>query len=313
MILVLVLVANVRGLQRTLSPVTRAAPRATIADLDQISTPSFGATILDDATLLKAKILQLASTLDRGQGYNPTSGEQYKDRMARCVRNIEALIALGNKKEEVSLERLEGAWELVFASVKHGIFRSSPFFLAIDEAYRVAGDDPDKAELFFKLHELQTCSWGVSKIGRVGQTIDPETNMFYSTFDTQIFALTVIPIIGWFKLLPTFGGCVVTAAKILDLSEDGALKLEVDYTTAKPVEGLAGLGDWIWNVKVPVGAVWRLLPWNRGRPPLCDVKVRFLDDDFRIVQDAGGDYFVYTRPVDDDDDDDNNFDSSSKV
>ena len=29
-----------------------------------------------------------------------------------------------------------------------------------------------QSELFFKLHELQTCSWGASQIGRVAQTID---------------------------------------------------------------------------------------------------------------------------------------------
>ncbi|KAH8047165.1 hypothetical protein JL721_12241 [Aureococcus anophagefferens] len=33
-----------------------------------------------------------------------------------------------------------------------------PFFLAIEEAYRRVGT-PEKASLFFKLHELQTCSW----------------------------------------------------------------------------------------------------------------------------------------------------------
>ena len=99
---------------------------------------------------------------------------------------------------------------------------------------------PDKAELFFKLHELQTMSWGASKIGRVAQTIDPENGMLYSEFDTQIFSLTAIPIIGFWKLLPTFGGCVVTASK-MNINEN-ALNLEVEYTTAKPVEGLSGLG-----------------------------------------------------------------------
>ena len=34
---------------------------------------------------------------------------------------------------------------------------------------------------------------------------------------------------------------------------ENALNLEVEYTTAKPVEGLSGLGEWIWDVKVPVG------------------------------------------------------------
>ena len=62
-----------------------------------------------------------------------------------------------------------------------------------------------KSNLFFRLHELQTCSWGVSKIGRVAQTIRPKQdnpNQFYlySEFDTSIFSLTVIPILGWFKV-----------------------------------------------------------------------------------------------------------------
>ena len=72
----------------------------------------------------------------------------------------------------------------------------------------------DKANLFFKLHELQTCSWGVSKVGRVAQhiTVDltnnnnnvndennnqtKKTGYLYSEFDTSLFSLTVIPIVG---------------------------------------------------------------------------------------------------------------------
>ena len=115
----------------------------------------------------------------------------------------------------------------------------------------------DKATLFFKLHELQTCSWGASKIGRVAQRIDPKTNYLYSEFDTSIFSLTVIPILGFWKLLPTFGGCVVTASRV-EMVEGGRLKMEVDYTTSRPVEGLSGLGEWIWSVKVPVGAIWKV-------------------------------------------------------
>ena len=199
-----------------------------------------------------------------------------------------------------SLEEISGEWELVFTTVPHGIFRSSPFFLAVQEAFQFAQDTTafgeDKANLFFKLHELQTCSWGVSKIGRVAQTIDAETGYLYSEFDTSIFSLTVIPILGWFKLLPTFGGCVITAAKA-SVTADSVVEMEVDYTSSKPVPGLQGLGEWIWSVKVPVGAVWKLLPWNKGRPAACSVALKYVDEDFRIVQDLDGELFVYTRPV----------------
>lgn len=48
------------------------------------------------------------------------------------------------------------------------------FRSAISVAWRMtqvdAGyDDPDKSSLFFKLHQLQTGSWGISRIGRITQ------------------------------------------------------------------------------------------------------------------------------------------------
>eukprot|EP01038_Epipyxis_sp_PR26KG_P006813 gene6813-9329_t len=241
-------------------------------------------------TELKSQILQLGAALDRGQAYNPTSGEYYSKKMAFAKQTILNLVNTYNaeKSSLKSLEDINGEWELVLTTVPHGIFRSSPFFLAIQEAYAAVGES-DKARLFFKLHELQTCSWGASKEG-----------LLISEFDTSIFSLTVIPIVGWFKLLPTFGGRVVTVSKAtLDTSSnnENIVKLEVDYTTSKPVEGLQGLGEFVWNVKVPVGSIWRLLPWNQGRPANCSIKVKYFDNDFRIMEDSDGELFVYTRPV----------------
>lgn len=51
------------------------------------------------------------------------------------------------------------------------------------------------------------------------------------------------------------------------------------------------------GTQVPVGAIWKLLPWNRGMPAKAQLYLRYLDDDFRIVEDIDGEYFVYTRPV----------------
>lgn len=259
-----------------------------------------------DATMTleqrKAQILQLGAALDRGQSYNPTSGEYYSGTMLVAKKKIQELIQASDPNIHVpkTLNDIEGEWELVLTTVKHGIFRSSPFFLAVQEAFGYAENSEafgeDKATLFFKLHELQTCSWGVSKVGRVAQRINPTSKYLYSEFDTSIFSLTVIPILGWFKLLPTFGGCVITASKC-QMEANGKLSMEVDYTTSRPVAGLQGLGRWIWDVKVPVGFVWQLLPWNKGRKPICSVDVKYYDDDFRIVQDKDGDLFVYTRPV----------------
>ena len=130
--------------------------------------------------------------------------------------------------------------------------------------------------------------------------------MLYSEFDTNLLSLTVIPLLGFWKLLPTFGGCVVTACSA-QLGADGRLGMEVQYTTSRPVDGLSGLrplpgdvgrkiAEFIWSIKVPVGAVWKLLPWNNG-PPTCAVQLVYFDGDFRIVRDPGGQLFVYTRAV----------------
>lgn len=252
---------------------------------------------------LKAQILQLGAALDRGQAYNPTSGEYYSDNMKIAEGKIRNFLELSKEEfvpEKGDLDSIAGEWELVFSTVKHGIFRSSPFFLAVQEAFSYAEEPEafgeDKATLFFKLHELQTCSFGISKIGRVAQQISPEQKYLYSEFDTSIFSLTVIPILGFFKLLPTFGGTVITAAKC-EMAENGELKMVVDYTTSRPVKGLSGLGEWIWSIKVPVGFIWKLLPWNKGREALCSIFVKYVDDDFRIVEDKDGELFVYSRPV----------------
>ena len=50
-----------------------------------------------------------------------------------------------------------------------------------------------------------------------------------SEFDTNIFSLTVIPFLGWGKLLPTFGGCVVTESKVsMKDNGSGDIDLEVN-------------------------------------------------------------------------------------
>merc|ERR1719238_718956 len=149
--------------------------------------------------------------------------------MAMATSLVEALAA-ASPPLPTNLAALDGEWELVFTNVAHGIFRSSPFFLAIEEAYRRDGE-PDKAQLFFRLHELQTCSWGISKIGRVAQTIDSSAGMLYSEFDTNLLSLTTIPIIGFWKLLPTFGGCVITVSSAAYDAANGKIDMEVQYTT----------------------------------------------------------------------------------
>ena len=268
--------------------------------INNVNCYSIFSSSAKDINSLKLQILQCGAALDRGQAYNPTSGAYYQERVATARERIEKLIETNKKSKKITLESLEGEWELVLTTVPHGIFRSSPFFLAIQDAYSIVGK-PEKANLFFKLHELQTCSWGVSKIGRVAQRIDAKKGVLISEFDTSIFSLTVIPFLGYGKLLPTFGGCVATVSKAeLKGGSEGKggprLEMEVDYTTAKEVPGLRTIPGTI-GIKVPVGSIWKLLPWNKGRAATCSVEIKYLDDDFRIVEDNDGELFVYTRPV----------------
>jgi hypothetical protein len=87
---------------------------------------------------LKFDILQLGAALDRGQAYNPTSGEYYKERASTAKEKIKELISQPSNIP-ATLAEMEGEWELVLTTVPHGIFRSSPFFLAIQEAYARVG------------------------------------------------------------------------------------------------------------------------------------------------------------------------------
>eukprot|EP00546_Thalassionema_frauenfeldii_P000239 CAMPEP_0178931546 /NCGR_PEP_ID=MMETSP0786-20121207/21980_1 /TAXON_ID=186022 /ORGANISM="Thalassionema frauenfeldii, Strain CCMP 1798" /LENGTH=333 /DNA_ID=CAMNT_0020608455 /DNA_START=91 /DNA_END=1093 /DNA_ORIENTATION=+ len=273
-----------------------------VDDKPAAASPS---TISSSIEQLKIQLLQLGAALDRGQAYNPTSGDYYQENMDVARSKIQQLLdqAQGDNEETpatvpTSLENVSGEWELVLSTVLISLLA---ILFGHPGGYEYAEtktfeDGTSKPGLFFKLHELQTCSWGASKVGRIAQHIDAQSKYLYSTFDTSLFSLTVIPILGWFKLLPTFGGCVVTAATC----QEARLDMVVDYTTSRKVEGLNGLpllGDIIWKIKVPVGAIWKLLPWNKGRDATCKVYINYADQDFRIVQDIDGEFFVYTRPV----------------
>lgn len=178
-------------LARAAAPAAATTPRpAARARMQMVATaPTPTPTVFEtavataDAATLKQQILQLGASLDRGQSYNPTSGAYYAERMAAARERIEALVRLA-PPAPTSLAQMDGEWELVLATVPNGIFRSSPFFLAIEDAYvkhAPAGEPTGvdklgfflgardnsgraKADLFFKLHELQVCSWGASKV-----------------------------------------------------------------------------------------------------------------------------------------------------
>ena len=244
---------------------------------------------MEDTDEVKKKIYQIAAITDRGQRLNPFVSPMYQDKL----KEMEDLIQdLEKHNSEVSEEKLSGEWELIYSTVE--LFRSSPFFLAIEKAL----NNEFKSNLFFKLHQLQVGSFGLSTIGRIAQNIDFEKKEFISTFDTIIFGLTTIPILGWFKLLPTFGGRVITFSDELNL-KDNLLKMNLQKTKVSKVDGLNKIpifSKFFMDRWYPVKEVWEKLPWNKESPS-CEVSVIYLDDEIRIMKDIYGSIFIYIRPT----------------
>ena len=244
---------------------------------------------MQDIYEVKKKIYQISAITDRGQRLNPFVSPMYQEKL----KEMEQLVNdLEKQNSEISEEKLSGEWELIYSTVE--LFRSSPFFLAIEKAL----NDEYKSNLFFKLHQLQVGSFGLSTIGRIAQKIDFEKKEFISTFDTIIFGLTTIPILGWFKLLPTFGGRVITLADELNLN-DNILQMNLRKTKVSKVEGLNKIpifSKLIMDRWYPVKEVWEKLPWNKESPS-CEVSVIYLDEEIRIMKDIYGSIFIYIRPT----------------
>ena len=236
---------------------------------------------------LKQKIYKLSALTDRGQRLNKLISPIYQEKLTEMYETINYL---KEHSEQITEEIISGEWELIFSNVE--LFRSSPFFLAIENAL----NNRVKSDLFFKLHQLQVSSFGLSTIGKITQKIDFQNKEFLSSFDTVIFGLTTIPIIGWFKLFPTFGGSVITLADELALVNN-KLRMSLQKTKVSEVEGLNKIpifSKFLMNKWYPVKDVWRKLPWNKVNP-YCEVSIIFIDEDLRIMNDIYGSIFIYIK------------------
>ena len=236
---------------------------------------------------IKEKIYKISAKTDRGQRLNKLIAPMYQENLKEIRSLTKELIAFNS---EINEEKLNGDWELIFSDVE--LFRSSPFFLAIEKAL----NNQKRSDLFFKLHQLQVCSFGLSTIGKVSQKINFTKREFISTFDTIIFGLTTIPIFGWFKLLPTFGGRVITLANEISLNKN-VLRMTLQKTKVSEVEGLKRIpifSNLLMEKWYPVKNIWEKLPWNSNEPSL-EVFIKYLDEDMRIVEDIYGSIFVYVR------------------
>ncbi len=236
---------------------------------------------------IKMEIFKISASTDRGQRLNKLISPIYQEKLSEIDKLVKDL---QDKTENINEKNLSGNWELIFSDVE--LFRSSPFFLAIEKAL----NDKFKSDLFFKLHQLQVCSFGLSTIGKINQNINFENKELTSSFDTIIFGLTTIPIFGWFKLLPTFGGKVVTLANNLTL-KDNMLEMTLQKTKVTEVNGLKRIpifDNILMEKWYPVNEIWKKLPWNKEQPT-CNLEILYIDNDMRIVKDKYGSLFIYTK------------------
>jgi len=239
----------------------------------------------------KQEVMKIAALTDRGQ-LTKVQG-MYSHHRGRVAALVDTLSALAPAPPGEAAELVGGEWEVLYCSQQ--LFRASPFFMAIEEAY----NDTAKSELFFRLHELQTHSFGLSTVGRVYQRIDLDKGIMESEFDTVIFRETVVPLVGFWKLLPTFGGRICSTARDVSLSPTGTLSLTLDTTDLRPAPGLALmplLGKAVAGLDpFPTAAVWELLPWNRGKPTASS-EVVYVDGEMRVMR-SGDVLTVYVRPT----------------
>jgi hypothetical protein len=76
-------------------------------------TPSASATSLSGiqaSNKAKMEILTLGATLDRGQAYNPTSGEYYADRMEIAKQKIGEFVRNNPNNVPKDIEEIKGEW-----------------------------------------------------------------------------------------------------------------------------------------------------------------------------------------------------------
>ncbi len=245
---------------------------------------------MEDRKKIKMDIYKLSAATDRGQRLNKLISPVYQEKLYEIKELVKKL---QEKSDLINEKDLSGEWELIFSDVE--LFRSSPFFLAIEKSL----NNRIKSDLFFKLHQLQVSSFGLSTIGQIYQNINFEKKELISSFDTIIFGITTIPIVGWFKLLPTFGGRVITLANKLSL-KGNQLEMTLQKTKVIEVNGLNRIPFFskiLMDKWYPVNDIWMKLPWNKEQPT-CNLEILYLDKDMRIAKDIYGSLFIYIRPND---------------
>ncbi|CAM9907824.1 unnamed protein product [Hapterophycus canaliculatus] len=117
-----------------------------------------------------------------------------------------------------------------------------------------------------------------------------------SEVDLIILPLTSIPLVGFWKLLPTFGGCIATKAKCsLTGDNNQVVQLVVESTKLKAVKDVPLLplaGPLFEGMEFPTGEVAKKVV---GSVPVTKQTVVYIDDSLRVMEDKAGELYIYAR------------------
>lgn len=237
---------------------SQAKRQTTSEDTSSVSTPSS----LDETTLIKTSLLQMAAMTERGQ---LATEEQRRD-MQLLVDRFEELKV---EEEPYKDENMVGTWTLVYSSSQ--AFRSSPFFATFQALIGQEG----LAERIFSF----TDAIPNAKIGQARQIVNEDCTELLSRVDMSIWPHRWI------------SGVVQTRSRIVN--DDVGERLEVIVDDTKVVDSVLGkISPQLEAWRVPVDQLSERI---FDRIPRITLDTVFLDEDLRVSRLPDRNFLIYVK------------------
>ena len=209
---------------------------------------------------LKTKFYELVAKTSRGQ----IATESQKEEINDILFQLEAFNPTADIRGS-----LDGSWDLVFSDAP--LFMSSPFFLTLRDVLKLEAEDSKK---IFRLHREAA---NTGEIERVSQTINGD--ILQSDVDLRVGLVPGPPF--------SLRGTVVSRAK-LEYVNEYTFKLIMMDTTVKNNNILRFLDQ----ISLPINSLYEVL--GKG-DTTSELFIYYLDNDFRVVRNADGNVFVYSK------------------
>eukprot|EP00903_Cladosiphon_okamuranus_P009349 g8915.t1 len=225
---------------------------------------SVSAPDVDEITLIKNSLLQVAAMTERGQ----LATDAQRNDMDALVGRLEDLRA-NDELGPFEDENMVGIWTLVYSSSQ--AFRSSPFFATFQALLGKEG----VAEKIFSF----TDAFPNAKIGQARQIINDGCTELLSRVEMSVWPHRWI------------SGVVETRSKIVNDSIGDRLELIVDDTRVSD-SILGKISPRLENMRVPVDQLSERL---FDRIPRITLDTVFLDQDLRVSRLPDRNFLIYVK------------------